>query len=451
VSELVTIGAMRDDVGHVCHSSRSGRFHRVLVVSLGPSDKLDDAGIRRAAGAVTRWLISEKIGQVALWVDGLASTSVDRAAAEWAMGMALAAFTFDEHRSSNDALAKLRVSITSDGTGHVDRTLPYVQEAVKLAEAVNYARTIAHQPANVINPTTLSAEAEKLAKKHQLKFTVLHGPALKRAGMNGLRAVGDGAAHGPRLIVLEYRGSARSKKNTVLVGKAITFDTGGYSIKPAAGLEGLKFDKCGGATVLGTIKAAAMLKLRCNVIGVIAAAENAISDRAYRPGDILKMMSGKSVEVTNTDAEGRLVLADALWYAQTKCKPTALIDLATLTGGANIALGKAAAPIMGNEDNLVGDLEEAGRRSQERVWRLPLWDDYRELIRCGDADIKNSAGKRDAHCIVGGMFLKEFVKDEVPWAHIDIAAVATTENGNGAKATGFGVRLLVEYLQRQGT
>jgi leucyl aminopeptidase len=238
----------------------------------------------------------------------------------------------------------------------------------------------------------------------------------------------------------------------VLVGKAITFDTGGYSIKPAKGMEGLKFDKCGGVSVLGVLKAAATLKLKCNLVGIVAAAENAISERAYRPGDILKMASGKTVEVISTDAEGRLVLGDALWYAQKYCKPTALIDLATLTGGVGIALGQAAAGLMSNDDSLAADLGECGRRTHERLWRLPLWEDYRELIKGADADIKNAAGKQEAHAIVGGMFLKEFVNDDVPWAHLDIASVAITESdnaGGGKGATGFGVRLLIEYLRRR--
>jgi leucyl aminopeptidase len=239
----------------------------------------------------------------------------------------------------------------------------------------------------------------------------------------------------------------------VLVGKAITFDTGGYSIKPSAGLEWLKFDKCGGAAVLGVMKAAADLKLKCNLVGLIAAAENAISERAYRPGDILRMMNGKTVEVISTDAEGRLILADALWYGQTKLRPTTLIDVATLTGGVGVALGKVAAGLMANDDALANDLGEAARRAFEPLWRLPLWDEYKELLESTEADLKNVSTKREAHAIVGGMFLKEFVKPETPWAHLDIAAVATLEDGKGPTgkgATGFGVRLLVEFLRLRG-
>ena len=205
--------------------------------------------------------------------------------------------------------------------------------------------------------------------------------------------------------------------------------------------------------MLGILKAAAALKLKCNLVGLVAAAENAISDTAYRPGDIIHMMSGKTVEVVSTDAEGRLILADALWYAQEKLKPTVLIDVATLTGGVGVALGTVAAGVLSNDDGLAGDLGEAGRRTHERLWRLPLWDDYRELIKSTEADLKNVSGKREAHCIVGGIFLKEFIRAGTPWAHLDIAAVAHLENGKGPTgkgATGFGVRLLVEFLRQRG-
>ena len=451
VSELVNLGAVRCEVGHLSHTTRNGRYRRVLVVSLAERDALDAARIRKAAGELTRWLIAERIANVCLWIDGLASAGVDGATAEWACGMVLAGFRFTAHRSDGDeaVLRKLRIRLTSGTPGHVSRTLPQVGGARRLADAVNYARGLSHEPANVIHPASLASEARKLARTHKMKCTVLDVPQLKKLGMNGLIAVGAGAAHGAKLIRLEYKAAQRARTTTVLVGKAITFDTGGYSIKPAAGLEGLKYDKCGGMTVMGVMKAAATLRLKCNLVGLIAAAENAISEKAYRPGDIIKMASGKTVEVISTDAEGRLVLADALWYAQKYFKPTALINVATLTGGVKVALGTAAAGLMSNNDDLAAALGESGRVTNERLWRLPLWDDYRELIRGTDSDIKNSAGKRDAHCIVGGMFLKEFVKDDVPWAHLDIANVATSDDNGEKGATGFGVRLIVDYLKRR--
>ena len=448
VSELVDVGAVGKEVGYISHTTRGGLFRRIVVVSLGEAARLKGDKIRKAASAAAQWLIDEKIKNATLWIDGLLGNRVEWPVSEWALGMALAGFRFGEHKSQeNGAPEKIRIRVASDDKAYITAKMPRIREAVILADAVNYARLVSHQPANFINPVTLASEARRLAQQHKLKCTVLDFAQLKRLGMGGLVAVGQGAAQKPCLIRLEYRGAPRVRPTTVLVGKAITFDTGGYSIKPSGGLESMKFDKCGGAAVLGIMKAVATLKLPCNLVGLVAAAENAVSRDAYRPGDILKMANGKTVEVISTDAEGRLVLADALWYAQKHCKPTALIDFATLTGGVVTALGKVAAGLMANDDAISAELGESGRRTHERLWRLPLWDDYRELIKGYDSDIRNSSGKRQAHPIVGGMFLKEFVDDGVPWAHIDIAGPATDDSER--QATGFGVRLIVDYLQRR--
>ncbi|MGD8452065.1 MAG: leucyl aminopeptidase [Phycisphaerae bacterium] len=452
VSDLIAVKAVGDDVGQLAHTTRSATYRRVIVVSLGEAEKLTPETVRKAAAVAARWLISAKIARAALWVDTLVATGVTGAVAEWAAGMTVAGFRFNEYKKPDkDVPAKIRMHVCSSEAEHIRRLLPQIREEVTVAEAVNYTRRLAHLPGNVINPATLAAEARKLTEKSRLKCTVLEAAQVKKLGMGGLVAVGAGATPGPCLIQIEYKAAPRSRRLVVLVGKAITFDTGGYSIKPSANLDAMKFDKCGGTTVLGIMKAIADLKLKCNVIGLVPAAENAVSDRAYRPGDIVTMLSGKTVEIISTDAEGRLVLADALTYAQKKFKPTEIIDLATLTGGVTVALGKEAAGLMSNNDELAAELGECGRRTRERLWRLPLWDEYRELIRGTEADIKNSSTKREAHAIVGGMFLKEFVADAVAWAHLDIAAVATSdENGGltGKGATGFGVRLLVDYLRR---
>jgi leucyl aminopeptidase len=448
VSELVEVNAVGTQVGRLSHTTRAGVYRRVVIVSLGAADSLNAQKIRQAAGCAAKWLIDEKVKQATLWIDGLAAHEVERPVSEWALGMALAGFRFCEHKHpDNGGIEKIRIKVASEDRSYVAAKMPRIREAVTLAEAVNYARRIAHQPANVINPETLAVEARRLARQYKLKCTVLDFAELKRMGMGGLVAVGRGAEHKPCLIRIDYRGAPRARPNTVLVGKAITFDTGGYSIKPSAGLESMKFDKCGGATVLGIVKAAAALRLPCNLVALVAAAENAVSREAYRPGDILEMANGKTVEVISTDAEGRLILADALWYAQKHCKPTALIDFATLTGGVVTALGKVAAGLMSNDDALSAELGESSRRTYERLWRLPLWDEYRELIKGQDSDLKNAGKKRHAHPIVGGMFLKEFVDDSVPWAHIDIAGPATDENDK--EATGFGVRLIVDFLLRR--
>ncbi len=452
VSELLTVKAVGKDVGHLSQTTRSSGYRRVVVISLGKAEALTAHDVRKAAASAARWLITERVGRAALWIDGLTACGLDEPVAEWTAGMTLAGWQYAERKErKRDALDSVRVTLHTRNSGHGKRVQAEVREMAALCDAVNYARHLAHQPSNVIHPRTLANEARKLARSTpRLKCTVLEGPALRKLKMEGLLAVGRAGTTPPCLILLDYKPVPRSRANTVLVGKAITFDTGGYSIK-TAGMESMKFDKCGGTTVLGIMKAVADLRLTCNVTGVIAAAENSITGDAYKPGDILTMASGKSVEITNTDAEGRIVLADALWYAQEKLKPTRILDYATLTGGVLVALGTACAGMMCNDDRLADELEECGRATHERLWRLPLWDDYRELIKSPDADIKNSASVRHAHPIVGGIFLKEFVSDKIPWAHLDIAGTAATENGDpvfSKGATGFGVRMTVEYLRR---
>lgn len=452
VSEMLGVQMLRDEAGALAHTTRAGRYRRVLLVSLGEGAKLTASAVRTAGGRAAGWIIGEKLKSADLWVDGFASCSLDRAVAEFAGAMTLAGFRYGEMKEADKSPERVRVRPCGHEAAHVARTRGEIRDALTLADAINYARRIAHQPPNVLNPATLADEARKLAKQSRIKCTVLDAPQLRKLKMNGILSVGESANPGPCLIKLEYMNAPAARAVTVVVGKAVTFDTGGYSIKPAANMEEMKFDKCGGMAVLGILKAAADLKLKCNLVGLIAAAENAISDRAYRPSDIITMMSGKTVEIISTDAEGRMLLGDALWYAQQQYKPSALIDFATLTGGARAALGVAAAALMSTNDDLAALLEECGRVTHERLWRLPLWDDYRDLIKGTDSDIRNSSGKRDAHCIVGGMFLREFVKPETPWAHIDIAAVANSEGGNGPigkGATGFGIRLMVEYLRRK--
>ena len=450
LGRLVETDALGDEPGATAHTVSSAGVRRVLAVSLGDAAKLSPDRVRSAAAAVARWLMSERIKTAALWIDVLAGTSLSGAVGEWATGMALAGFRYATFRKPEKAPpARVKITLQSSQAASSSNVMPQVRSAQTLADAVNYTRSLAHQPPNVLHPAALAAEARRLASQCKLKLTIVDARQAQRRGMGGLLSVGMGAKHPPCLLHLEYRGAPRSRTNYVLVGKAITFDTGGYSIKPAAGMESMKFDKCGGMTVLGVLRAAATLKLRCNVTGIVAAAENAISENAYRPSDIITMMNGKTVEIISTDAEGRMVLGDALWYAQRECAPTAMIDLATLTGGVVVALGKTCAGLMGNDESLSDELLECGRQTHERLWPLPLWDDYRELIKGGDSDLRNSSGKRFAHPIVGGIFLKEFVEDRVPWAHLDIAGPATTDDDRNA--TGFGVRLLVQYLRRRET
>jgi leucyl aminopeptidase len=313
------------------------------------------------------------------------------------------------------------------------------------------ARSLAHQPANVINPITLAERARVVAERSGLKITVLDDRQLAEMGAGAILAVGRGSQTPARMIILEYAGQEFSPdgKPVVLVGKAITFDTGGYSIKNTEGIVGMKYDKCGGVDVLATMQLVSALKIKTPVVGIISAAENMISGESYRPDDIITSLSGKTIEIISTDAEGRLVLADGLAYAQKNYQPRAIIDLATLTGGVVTALGRVRAGLMSNNDALANSLFEAGEATGERLWRLPLDEEYSRNMKGEDADLKNSGG-REGHAILGGAFLKAFVSDDVPWAHLDIAGVADTNKELphlSGGATGFGVRLLLEYLE----
>jgi leucyl aminopeptidase len=317
-------------------------------------------------------------------------------------------------------------------------------------------RTIANRPANVINPPSLANLARSMATEVGLKCTILDEKQIAKLGMGGLLAVGAASIlTPPRLIVLEHKPtsakSGKSAKPLLVVGKAITFDTGGISIKPADKMGKMIYDKCGGLAVLGLMYAAAKLKLPVHIVGILSSAENAISSRAYRPGDILTLYNGVTVEVTNTDAEGRLVLGDAIAWGIEKYSPAAVVDLATLTGGVIVALGRNIAGLMSNNDALSSEIISAGAAAGETLWRLPFGDDQRDQIKSDLADIVNSAG-REAHPLQGGAFLSYFIPSDgsVPWAHLDIAGVADTEKDLPLYvkgATGWGVRTLVNWVK----
>jgi leucyl aminopeptidase len=299
-------------------------------------------------------------------------------------------------------------------------------------------------PPNVCTPTYLGDVAKELAARHGHAVTILDKAAIVAEGMGALMAVAQGSAEEPRFIVLEYRGGSGAP--VVLVGKGVTFDTGGISIKPAQSMEDMKYDMSGAAAVLGTFEMLGLLKPRVNVVGLMPSVENMPSGMAYRPADVVKSHYGKTIEVVNTDAEGRLILADALSYAR-RYQPSCVLDIATLTGAIGIALGAVAAGVMGDTPALVQEVIGAGQRADERVWELPLWDEYRELIKSDIADVKNSGG-RAAGSITAGWFLKEFVEG-FPWAHLDVAATAYTDRedaGSVKGPTAMGVRLFAEFL-----
>ena len=418
-----------------------------LRISMGPTDTLKSGNLRKAGEAAGSWLVRHQVEKVALFPGSFASLGIEAGLEAFCEGLLLGAFQFNIHKSDNPLVPPVEVHVLIEENDTV--TQEKIWRVCALAKGVNLARQWSHEPPNVINPVTLAQRAQTLATEAGLKCAVFGERELAEMGAGAIQAVGLGSKTPSQMIVLDYPGPKPVEPPVVVVGKAITFDTGGYSLKNTQGMLGMKFDKCGGMAVLGILQAVAALKLPMRVIGIVAAAENMISSEAYRPNDIVTSLSGKTIEIVSTDAEGRMVLCDALTYASTALSPRAIIDLATLTGGVVTALGKVRAGLMSTDDELATALAEAGERSGERLWRFPLDQEYFELIKGSDSDLRNSAGKPIASSIVGGTFLKQFVLNEVPWAHIDIAGVATVEKGpsGGQEATGFGVRLIVEYLK----
>ena len=417
------------------------------VLSLGPQAKINAEMIRRAGGMLAKWLAKHEVSNAGLELAPLFGVGLTPEAALGALveGLLLGDFKFTAYKSEKKSV-ETSLSLLTDGeTSALQKAL---EKATIISEATNLAREWSHEPANVINPVTLAERVQKLAAEVGLKCTVLDDKQLEAMGAGAIVAVGKASATPSRLIILEHAGSS-AEKPVALVGKAITFDTGGYSLKPVDGIVGMKYDKSGGMAVIATLIAAARLGLKTPVVGVIAAAENMISGHGYRPDDILTALNGKTIEIISTDAEGRLVLADALTYTERTFQPRAMVDIATLTGAVIIALGSVRAGVLSTSDALAQALIQSGERTFERLWQLPLDEEYFELIKGDDSDMKNSGGRK-AGTIVGGTFLKQFVTEATPWAHIDIAGVMGAEKELPycpKGGMGFGVRLFIDYLE----
>ncbi len=350
------------------------------------------------------------------------------------------------------------MALVVERSGDVAKAARGVEKAEVIAEAVSLARDLINGPANLVTPTVLANQARSLAKQYHLKCTVISFAQLKRLGFGGIVGVAQGSNHPAQFIVLEYRPAPRpagnksrgghSKATFALCGKGITFDTGGISLKPSTKMELMKYDMAGAAAVLGTIKVAAELKLPYTVIGIIAATENMPSGSAQRPGDVVTTLSGKTVEVLNTDAEGRLVLADCLHYAK-RFKPDCVVDLATLTGACVVALGSEAVALMTKNERLSSLINQAGKATYERVWRLPLWDEYGPAMKSDIADLRNVTNTGEAGTITAAKFLEEFTEG-LNWAHLDIAGTAWADKDKPyipKGAVGIGIRLLVELME----
>lgn len=423
---------------------------RVVFVGLGSDREVDSEALRRAGGRALRALERAKAKRAALLVPSLRRVGAARVGQALSEGLILGAYRFDKYKTIDEPRETLAACMLIPADERQRLAIRKgAQAGESIAQSTNLARDLSNEPGSVHTPAWMAAQARKLGRELDLRVSVLGEPELRKEKMGAILAVGRGSAHPPRLIVLEYGPKKASKRRPTiaLVGKGITFDSGGISIKPAASMNEMKHDMSGGAAVIGAMRAIALLKLPLRVVGIVAAAQNMPDGEAYLPGDVVTSASGKTIEVLNTDAEGRVVLADALHYAS-RFSPSATIDLATLTGACVVALGSVCCGVMGNDEKLIAKVRAAGERTHERAWPLPLWEEHKKQVKGNVGDVKNTAG-REAGTSTAGAFLSHFV-DETPWAHLDIAGTAWTSKDDAycvKGATGFGVRLLVELLQ----
>ena len=419
---------------------------RVLLLGAGKPSEFDLEATRRFAGHAVRAAEAVGVSGLTAYLGSHVSEGAVQATTE---GAVLAAWRFTEMKSPDEDDGPVDVSdfeVMVDPED-LDTGEAGVHAGGAVGRAANFARTLQSRPGNVATPSHLADEASRMAGEHGLEVTIMGPEELEAERMHALLSVAQGSAQEPRLIVLRHDGGPDGEAPLVLVGKGLTFDAGGISIKPASGMEDMIFDMSGGAAVIGAMQGIAELKVPLNVVGIVPSSENLINGRAMRPGDIIGSREGKTIEVVNTDAEGRLLLADALSYAQ-GLNPAAIVDCATLTGSVVVALGHHAAAVFSTDENLVAELREAGERSGERCWPLPLWDDYRRQIDSEVADLVNVGG-RAGGSITAACFLKEFVGDCL-WAHLDVAGTAYGEGKLSYQrkgAAGFPTRLLVDWVR----
>jgi leucyl aminopeptidase len=432
---------------------------RVLLVGVGKREEYAMEGLRRAVGTAVRQAERMRVDEMTLalgHVDRKSEHMGSYVAARGAVeGAVLAAWDYrdlvsEQVTEEDDRVVRLRaLTLLASDEDEATEMRAGADVGRAVAEGENLARELAAKPANIATPTHLAGVARRIAEEGGMKVDILGRSRLEEEGFGGILAVAQGTEEEPCLIVLEYDGGSEGTRPVVLVGKGVTFDTGGISIKPAEKMEEMKYDMSGAAAVLGAMQAVARLRPRTNVVALVPCTENLPSGRAVKPGDVIRMYSGKTVEVINTDAEGRLILADALAYAQ-RYEPQAILDAATLTGSVVIALGHEAVGIMGNDGGLIDQVRAAGERTGERCWPLPLWDPYRKQLDSSVADMKNVGG-RPAGAITAGWFLKEFVGDR-PWVHMDIAGTAYRDEPLSylrKGPTGVPTRLFIEWIRER--
>ncbi|MEJ0061774.1 MAG: leucyl aminopeptidase [Alphaproteobacteria bacterium] len=427
------------------------KIGRVILLGIGKPEELTEASAQNLGGGAASALIGVKAAQGAVIADIFKGGKLSPAefAANLAFGARLRGYRFDKYKTKKtpDSAALKGCAVETVDVPGARRAWAALDA---VAEGVELARDLVTEPANTLTPLSFAERCKELAELG-VKVEILDEKAMGKLGMGALLGVAQGSALPPRLVTMLYKGdpAAKDQSPVALVGKGVTFDSGGISIKPSGGMEEMKYDMAGAAAVTGAIHALAKSKAKANVVGLIGLVENMPSGTAQRPGDIVTSMSGQTIEVHNTDAEGRLVLADVVWYAQEQFKPSAVVDLATLTGAILVALGHEYAGLFSNDDGLAGQLSAAGAATGEKLWRLPIDEVYDREINGDAGDIKNISGGREAGSIIGAKFIQRFVKKGVAWAHLDIAGtawikkpLATVPKG----ATGYGVRLLYQYV-----
>jgi leucyl aminopeptidase len=418
---------------------------RYIAIGLGESSKYTSDSLRQAAATAGKLVLGLKSKDIAIEFMGeeMLETSDAQALAE---GLVMGSYQFLNYKKPEDSYAGIE-NVIALSKADIANPLNY---GMQISEAVILTRDLGNHPSNIATPTFLADTAETIAKAGDMKLTVFEREDFEKLGFGGIQGVAQGSDVPPKFIIMEYMGGGEGSKTLGLVGKGLTFDSGGISIKPSAGMDEMKFDMLGGAAVLGIMSAVASIKPKLNVIAIVPSTENMLGGEAYKPGDILTAYNGKTIEILNTDAEGRLILADGLSYISKHYKLDGLVDFATLTGAVVVALGHRYSGLLTNDQDFADELINVGKKSQDRVWQLPLDDEYAEDIKSKIADVKNTGAGRSAGTISAGAFLREFVGEDIPWCHVDIAGSGWLTKGRSYLPdgpSGAGVRLIMELIQ----
>lgn len=421
---------------------------KILFVSLGNKNEFNTEKSRIISGKIIQYSREFKIKELSI-IPFNSSKEIIESLIE---GIILSSYLFEKFKTTKENNTISKVSLLTESNSKEVQKI--INEISTICQSVNDAREISNLPPNECSPEFLAKIASNI-KNQEIKTKIINIENLKDLGLNGIVSVGNGSINTPKLIVIEYKGIKNEENPILLVGKAVTFDSGGISLKPSEKMDEMKFDKCGGVNVISIMKSLSSLKIKNNVIGIIPAVENMPSNSSYRPSDIINMYNGKSVEVLNTDAEGRLILADALSFGIKQYNPKLIIDMATLTGACIIALGTNVAGIIGNDEKLIRKIVDTSKITDEKMWQLPLFEEYYDQIKSKNADIKNIGG-RAAGAITAAAFLSNFVGN-TPWVHLDIAGTAWNQEGslsksyNPAGATGFGIRTIIKFIMNEET